>query len=197
MALHKNITPANVHIIHAYVYADSAARLAASLKVADIGKVALQQSDSSFWVLTNNSPLTWVSLAGGSASVYGMHATAVSKQVSYSTYDPAWYQYLRLTTPTLEAGTYRVDWSAEWRIDSNGDYFGYLRILQDGSTEISREVGRSTSLSGVQRFNYSGMRGDITLSSGVHTFDLECASDPSWTYLTTVYRAALSFLRIA
>lgn len=76
-----------IHVIHNYTYADATARGAASgFVAADVGKVALQQSDSTFWILTATTP-TWVELtaAGGSgeantASNVGTAGVGVFKQ---------------------------------------------------------------------------------------------------------------------
>ena len=65
MSLHKNLTAADNHIIHALVYADDAARTGATGLVAeDVGKAALQLNDKSYWILSNHSPVTWLWLAG-------------------------------------------------------------------------------------------------------------------------------------
>jgi len=75
MALHKNIGYANNHIIHSFEYADAAARGAASLSAGDIGKVARQLDDGSFWVLITN-PGTWIAIASPGAS-----PVATSRQI--------------------------------------------------------------------------------------------------------------------
>lgn len=65
MALHKNLPSAEIHIIQAFTYANASARIGATGLVAgDVGKVALQTDNMSFWVLTNYSPVTWIDLAG-------------------------------------------------------------------------------------------------------------------------------------
>jgi len=60
-ALHGEQTVSNgIHIIHSYEYADASARSAATgFTSADVGKVAKQTSNNSFWLLTNHSPITW------------------------------------------------------------------------------------------------------------------------------------------
>lgn len=66
MSLHKNLTSVDMHIIFAWSYADSTARSAATgFALADVGKVAQQLSDSSYWLLTGYSPIAWAQLAGG------------------------------------------------------------------------------------------------------------------------------------
>jgi hypothetical protein len=43
-------------------YEDEAARSAATVDAADVGKVALQQSDKTYWLLSKRSPKTWVQI---------------------------------------------------------------------------------------------------------------------------------------
>ncbi|MFZ4537168.1 hypothetical protein [Propionivibrio sp.] len=58
--LHVNILPADRHGPFSYIYADATAREAASGLVAgDVGKLALQLSDSTLWVVAGTSPISW------------------------------------------------------------------------------------------------------------------------------------------
>ena len=69
MAFHSKISVAQgVHILHAYEYADSTTRLAATgFLAADVGKVARQISDSTYWVLSNHAPVTWKEITNDGA----------------------------------------------------------------------------------------------------------------------------------
>ena len=54
--------------LYSLIYVDETARLAASgFTSADVGRVAWQQSDNTFWELTDFSPITWVEVSGASA----------------------------------------------------------------------------------------------------------------------------------
>lgn len=66
MALHRNLTATDgIHIVQAYEYADATARLAATGFVpGDIGKLARQADDGSFWILSSDSPITWLGIGG-------------------------------------------------------------------------------------------------------------------------------------
>ncbi|MDD5060672.1 MAG: hypothetical protein PHN44_00105 [Candidatus Marinimicrobia bacterium] len=64
--LHKDSRTTQVHSPFRWVFADSAARVAESVTTSDTDKVAYQKSDSSIWVLRDNSPKTWISLSSGS-----------------------------------------------------------------------------------------------------------------------------------
>jgi len=65
MGLHKNITGTDQH----WTYADQTARLAATgFAAADVGKSAYQESDRTWWLLTNHSPIAWVDITAGGSS---------------------------------------------------------------------------------------------------------------------------------
>lgn len=60
--LHKNVTASDNHIIQAYSYANAAARTGATgFVAADLGKIAWQTDDNTFWVLIATTP-TWKEL---------------------------------------------------------------------------------------------------------------------------------------
>jgi len=65
--LHRDLTIADgIHIVHAFEYANATARLAAGgFVAADIGKVAQQQDNNSYWVLATTAPL-WTEITATS-----------------------------------------------------------------------------------------------------------------------------------
>jgi len=70
MALHRNLAAADgIHIIQSYEYADQAERLAASGFVAgDVGKVARQIDNNTWWLLVSITPITWTEIGVPSGS---------------------------------------------------------------------------------------------------------------------------------
>lgn len=55
---------------YAWVYADATARTAdTGFTPADVGKLAYQQSDGTYWSLTDDSPITWTPSAGGTGDM--------------------------------------------------------------------------------------------------------------------------------
>lgn len=63
---HNKITGSDVHVLHAFTYADVTARTAATgFTVEDVGKAALQESDNTLWALTDHDPITWVQIGTG------------------------------------------------------------------------------------------------------------------------------------
>jgi len=54
------------HAVHRWAYATAALREAATgFVTADVGKVAQQQDDGSYWVLADESPILWLPVTGG------------------------------------------------------------------------------------------------------------------------------------
>lgn len=65
MAFHRDLTGADVHTPITFIYADETARTSATgLTSQDIGKLAWQQDNNSFWILTAITP-AWTSVLGG------------------------------------------------------------------------------------------------------------------------------------
>jgi len=71
MPLHLDLNPGDIHKIHNFEYADTAARTGASVTSDDVGKVAVQLDNNTYWVLIDTVP-TWTQItneAGGGGSV--------------------------------------------------------------------------------------------------------------------------------
>lgn len=67
-----------IHVVHAYEFANATDRSAFTNEAnsrptpvaADIGRVARQTDNESFWILTNHSPVTWIQMGfGGAATI--------------------------------------------------------------------------------------------------------------------------------
>ena len=69
---HKNLPAGKTHVAHCWEYEDETEREAAiDFVSADIGKLALQLDDWSFWVLTSTGP-TWVAVGGSGGGGGGL-----------------------------------------------------------------------------------------------------------------------------
>ncbi len=63
MPVHRTVAQTEVHVAHSLEYANAAARTGAiGLLPADVGRIARQLDDNTFWVLQDDSPLTWAEL---------------------------------------------------------------------------------------------------------------------------------------
>lgn len=79
MALHKNATPPDNHVVHSLTYPDAVTRGAVTLAASDVGRIAFQTDDATFWILKNHSPMTWGSITAGAVPVPGGAPSAVTK----------------------------------------------------------------------------------------------------------------------
>lgn len=89
------------HIIENWTFVDQTEREALSDALPeDIGKVAFQESDNTYWRLTNDSPLTWVAIgasSGGGATITRKIAPADLTGVTFDFSSiPATHRNLRL-----------------------------------------------------------------------------------------------------
>ena len=67
--LHKDLEIAEIHRAQSLEYANAAARTGATgLTADDVGRVAHQTDNDSFWLLTDHSPVTWLELGGGGST---------------------------------------------------------------------------------------------------------------------------------
>lgn len=83
MPLHKLLTYVDGHVAHAYEYVSAAARTGATGLVAgDVGKIARQTDDDSFWILTAYSPVTWLEIGGGTGSAENIQIPLVAGETS-------------------------------------------------------------------------------------------------------------------
>jgi hypothetical protein len=118
---HKDLNDGDIHLVYTWEYADATARLAATGFVAgDVGKLAKQASDSTLWMLTDDSPITWVVLGSPYAYAWsyadaatrtgatGFVANDVGKLARQLDNNTLWM--LTATTPTWLA----VGGSAAW-----------------------------------------------------------------------------------
>jgi hypothetical protein len=71
--LHENAVVGDIHYIQNWSVADNTARDALSVAAADVGKVCQVTGTSSYYLLTDDSPMTWTELggSGGAGDVVG------------------------------------------------------------------------------------------------------------------------------
>jgi len=82
MTEHANIPAGEIHIVYQWSYANASARTGASgFVAADIGKIARQEDNNSFWVLTATTP-TWAEITS---------TGAVTSFLNLSDVDPSSY----------------------------------------------------------------------------------------------------------
>jgi hypothetical protein len=110
---------------------------------------------------------------GGFQSLFGFE-TAVSDAES-STNSITYIQKLRLTTSSLEAGTYLIFWSVSYSQESNSQ--GCRQRIQVDDTDTIFEMNGAPNITYAQNGWYPDSGYHVgPLSAGVHTIDLDFCS---------------------
>ena len=105
--LHKNITAGDLHYIQQWEPADSTARLALSVVPADVGKVARQLDTNVFYLLMDDSPMTWADIStAGSGTVTSVTSANADATVATTTTTPV---ITIVQTPALRSATTTVE----------------------------------------------------------------------------------------
>lgn len=112
-----------IHIAHAFSFANSTARLAASVTAADVGKIAQQTDDDTFWILVDDSPVTWSQIDSGAAA----GAT----------------QFLQISALKSTAGTINAG-EAVYLVGYSTDHTVELARADSESTMLSTGIATST-----------------------------------------------------
>lgn len=108
---HKDIKVGDGHYIQQWEPANSTARLALSVTAADVGKVARQLDTNVFYLLMDDSPMTWadISSAGNSGTVTSVTSANADATVATTTTTPV---ITIVQAPALRSATTTVDVSA-------------------------------------------------------------------------------------
>jgi len=88
---HKDLEGCNIHVTHAYTYADQATRLAATgFLPTDVGKAAFQEDNKTLWVLVSDSPIAWKELTNTSeivlSDIIPASSTKTSDTITFSSF---------------------------------------------------------------------------------------------------------------
>jgi hypothetical protein len=190
MAKHSELT--NVHIPYAWEYDDATEREAATgFVTADVGKLARQLDDNSLWMLTDDSPETWVSITGEGfiPTHYDLPFLNPDSNTSFSTVGSPDTQGHAL----LSAGTLNNE--AVWNIDLPA---GTYRIHVYHSKAINRgiyhvyfdatDVGNFDGYNGSTTFVVNTITG-ITVTGGTTAIKIkmEAKNGSSSDYFGVIY----------
>ena len=116
----------------------------------------------------------------------------VEDETVSSTTNLYYQQKLRLTTPNLPAGNYRISWYYEWKY-SNGR-FKFKHRVQLNDNTILKETQTTPRSNGDWRES-SGFKSEISLTEGVHNIDMDyCTNKVNKT--AYIRRARLEIWRI-
>lgn len=83
--LHKNITTGDVHYLQNWSVVDNTARDALVVVPADVGKVVQVTGTNSYYILTDDSPMTWQLIGSGSGSGTVTSVTSANADATVAT----------------------------------------------------------------------------------------------------------------
>ena len=153
MPSHKTAT--HIHVPFNWSYADETERLAATgFVTADVGKLARQEDDNSLWMLTDDSPETWIAVGGAPfiPSNYSIPVLVPDANTSWSTVGSPDTQGHAL----LSAGTLNNE--ATWNIDLPA---GTYKVVVAHTKAINRGIYH-LYVAGVDVGNFDGYNGSTT-----------------------------------
>ena len=88
MSIHGSSTgQLNIHVPYAFEFANAAARIAGTgytLVVGDIGKFARQLDDNTIWLLTDDSPITWIAVGSSVVDARSLIAAKLYLNATFS-----------------------------------------------------------------------------------------------------------------
>jgi hypothetical protein len=175
MAEHSSAPLGQVHIPYNWSYADATTRNAATgMVTADVGKFARQLDNNTIWMLIDDSPTTWISVAGSGASV-----TAVAnytRAVGTGNYSTSSTSYVDIDgtnlSLTLTTGAHRcmILFSASMYGDPSNNEC-YIQLDIDGN-DVGEGHGIAELLLGSNQETKSIVFVTEPLSAASHTFKL-------------------------
>ena len=116
---------------------------------------------------------------GFALTVFGNSYTYAESEAVSTTTSNVYQQKLRLTTPSLSAGTYRIAWQYLWYYGSTSTNF-YCQVQIDDTTTIYEQVEEPKDTATTQRQPSCGFK-TTALTSGVHNIDLDYRSGANGT----------------
>ncbi len=142
---HRDAPTGDIHQVHQWSYADSTARLAASgFASTDVGKVALQVDTTAYYILTDESPITWQKI--GSVDVADIRPAVTGTRASPSA--------IVAGTGVAFTGTYSRN---VWFIQGSG---GAVTVSANPQIAAGNHVGQQLKLVGRNDTN------TVTLADG-------------------------------
>lgn len=157
MPFHKDKIGSDNHVIHAFTYADESARNAAVVQSTDIGKVALQSDNNTYWILINTTP-TWTAITAdgnsGSILLFGDGGIQTSTTTRY-------------LTPGFDNGAALTN-ESQIRAPRSGNIQGfYIQIRQGGAAGGAVDITYTLRVNGSDTLATVVM--DVTDTTGSDT----------------------------
>ena len=147
---HRTLPPASNHIVHSFEYADAAARTAATSFIStDVGRVARQLSDNTFWVLASLNPVVWTALGGDAAAVFlgSPGVTTIRNQTEGDLTTAVGPTGSTFVLPGMDAIPAGARWAlvefgmdVQYGTDSTGEIVGVFAIEDLAGTVVARVI---------------------------------------------------------
>ena len=157
-------------------------------ETAPIGTLYLQ-TNGPWWRKIGITDTEWVITFGTE------HHWATSTFISTTTSNN-FQTKVTLVTDSLIGGTYRIEISYGWFLDSISDDFE-SRVLQNGGQigQLHKQEPKD-SIGNAQRM-YAFRKGFITLSPGVYTYQLQFRTDGSASDAASIFEASIELWRVS
>jgi len=126
--------------------------------------------------------------------LFGSGISYAESEEEDSTGSTTWQQKLRLTTPNLEAGNYRIGWYYEWKFANGRFDFKHRISLDDDDSNPLAETNISPKNTDNWRPD-SGFETGVFLSAGVHHIDMDYCTSKS-NKSAYIRRARLEIWRV-
>ncbi len=144
----------------------------------------------------------WAAAGGG--GVFGSEYQSTTDRTFRQTTSTAFFEVHKLTTSSLPAGAYRVEWAYVWSFDDTQNNFR-CRVQVDDSTELYAQIDGGAGAydahqqepkdrggsgdGGTDQRHVASFFADVSLSAGVHEVDVDISSSngkKANVHLTTV-----------
>lgn len=102
---------------------------------------------------------------------FGDFTTSAESLGTSTTTSGTFIQKLRLTTPVVDAGDYRIGWNYTWSHSTTADDC-VVQIEQDDTTQLYEMQAEPQDSNADQEYPAGGFA-QVTLTSAVHTFDMD------------------------
>jgi len=129
------------------------------------------------YLTDGTNQVTVADIAG--SSLFGSSYQKAESLTESSTTNTSYQQKLRLTTPSLPAGNYRIGVSFQWAMNSVSSSVSVRGQIDDATTMFEQvgEAGDTTD------YLLASFFGDFTLGAGVHNIDLDYLAEANTAYI--------------
>jgi len=161
--------------------------------------------------LSNKKKIRIGNLPSSGGGVFGDSYQSVVDRTFRSTTGTSFSQVQRLTTSSLDAGTYRIEWNYVWSYNATNTNFK-CRVQLDNTTELYEQTNGGAGAydyqqqepkdrdgsgdGGTDQRHVAAFWADKTLTAGVHVIDIDVASS-SGGILASIHLSTIAIYRVS